>query len=201
MPFITEEIWQALGEKIEFPMLHNGGSIQNAAWPVAESSCVNPTVEKEFSLLMDIITALRTIRSENNIPPDKKGRAVVIPSNADNAKLLLPHVSEINSFCKLSETVIDVAAARPGFAGSSVVLGNQVYLELEGLIDKQVEIDRISKDISKTERLAESTKARLANPSFADKAPPEVVKKENEKYLGILENLEKLKKSLADLEK
>jgi valyl-tRNA synthetase len=201
MPFITEEIWQALGEKIEFPLLHNGDSIQNAAWPVAESSFVNPVVEKEFSLLMDIITALRTIRSENNIPPDKKGRAVVIPSNADNARLLLPHVSEINSFCKLSETVIDVAAARPGFAGSSVVLGNQVYLELEGLIDKQVEIDRISKDISKTERLAESTKARLANPSFSDKAPPEVVKKENEKYLGILENLKKLKKSLADLDK
>jgi valyl-tRNA synthetase len=79
-------------------------------------------------------------------------------------------------------------------------MGNQVYLELEGLIDKQVERDRISKEIAKTEKLAEGTKARLENPSFADKAPPDVVKKEKEKYQGILENLEKLKKSLAALE-
>ena len=66
-------------------------------------------------------------------------------------------------------------------------MGHQVYLELAGLIDKQVERDRISKEIAKAEGLAHGAKARLANPSFSDKAPPEVVKKEEEKYAGIIE--------------
>lgn len=103
-------------------------------------------------------------------------------------------------FCRLSETVIDASVQRPGFSGQSVVKGHQVYLELAGLIDKQVERDRVSREIAKTEKLAESTKARLSNPSFAGKAPAEVVKKENEKYLGILENLDKLKKNLTALQ-
>jgi valyl-tRNA synthetase len=199
MPFITEEIWTALREKIEYPALLDSDTIMRASFPVGDIAMVNEPMEKDFSLLKDIITALRTIRSENNIPPDKKGRAIIIPGAPGTAALLLPHVNDINMFCRLNETVIDTAAKRPGFAGSAVVMGNQVYLELEGLIDKQVERDRISKEIAKTQKLAEGTKARLENPSFADKAPSEVVKKEKEKYQGILENLEKLKKSLAAL--
>jgi valyl-tRNA synthetase len=170
-----------------------------ASYPIEDIARANAGVESEFLLLKDVITALRTIRSENNIPPDKKGRAVIVPSSPDAARLLSPHVNEINMFCRLNETVVDTAAKRPGFAGQAVVLGHQVYLELEGLIDKQVERDRISKEIAKTAKFAEATKARLSNPNFAGKAPPDVVKKENEKYLGIIENLEKLKKSLEAL--
>ncbi|HMD69589.1 MAG TPA: class I tRNA ligase family protein, partial [Chitinivibrionales bacterium] len=199
MPFVTEEIWQALRERVEYPLLLDSDTIMKASYPVQDAARVNAAVESEFLLLMDVITALRTIRSENNIPPDKKGRAVIVPSSSEAVRLLLPHVNEINMFCRLNETVVDAAARRPGFAGQAVVLGHQVYLELEGLIDKQVEHDRISKEIAKTEKFADATKARLSNPNFADKAPPEVVKKENEKYLGILENLEKLRKSLAAL--
>jgi valyl-tRNA synthetase len=200
MPFITEEIWHALAEKIDFPALLDSETIMRASFPVAETSLVNSDIESEFSLLKDVITALRTIRSENNIPPDKKGRAIIVPSSPDAAGLLLPHIAEINMFCRLSETVIDTGAQRPSFSGQSVVMGHQVYLELAGLIDKQVERDRISKEIARTEKLVDSTKARLSNPSFAGKAPPEVVKKENEKFQGILENLGKLKANLASLE-
>jgi valyl-tRNA synthetase len=200
MPFITEEIWTALREKIEYPALLDSDTIMRASYPAADQSRVNESLEKEFTLLKDVITALRTIRSENNIPPDKKGRAIIIPGTAEALSTLKPHIAEINMFCRLNETIIDTTAKQPGFAGQAVVMGNQVYLELEGLIDKQVERDRISKEIAKMENIAQGTKARLANPSFAGKAPPEVVKKEKEKYDGILETLEKLKKSLAALE-
>jgi|WetSurMetagenome_2_1015567.scaffolds.fasta_scaffold00026_5 valyl-tRNA synthetase len=199
MPFITEEIWHALREKIDYPALLDSDSIMQSSWPTADPAAVSAAIEQEFSLLKDVITALRTIRSENNIPPDKKGRGIIVPSNAETERLLAPHANEINMFCRLNETVIDTAARRPGFAGQAVVAGHQVYLELEGLIDKQVERDRIAREIAKTEKIADTAKAKLANPNFAGKAPPDVVKKENEKYRGILENLEKLKKSLAAL--
>jgi len=200
MPFITEEIYSTLKTKISYPALLDAEFIMNSSFPKSNDSLVNDAIEKEFGVLKDVITAIRTIRSENNIPPDKKGRSIIVPSTEETGTMLRKHVTEINMFCRLNETVIDTAEVRPKFSGQAVVLGNQVYLELAGLIDKQVERDRITKEIAKTENLAQGTKARLENPSFADKAPPEVVAKEKEKYLGILENLEKLKKSLVALE-
>jgi valyl-tRNA synthetase len=200
MPFITEEIYHALAEKMDFPTLLDSPTIMTANFPKTDGAMISVETEKEFDVLKDVITALRTIRSENNIPPDKKGKAIVIPASAETGVLLRRHSADISMFCRLNETVIDGSAQRPEFCGQAVVQGNQVFLELEGLIDKQVERDRLSKEIAKTEKLAEGTRARLENPSFSDKAPPDVVKKEREKYEGLLENLEKLKKSLRALE-
>jgi valyl-tRNA synthetase len=200
MPFITEEIYTTLKTKIEYPALLDAEFIMNSRYPEPDDSSVNAGIEKEFGVLKDVITAIRTIRSENNIPPDKKGRAIIVPSSEETGAMLRKHVTEINMFCRLNETVIDSAAVRPKFSGQAVVLGNQVYLELAGLIDIQVERDRITKEIAKTENLAAGTKARLENPSFAGKAPAEVVAKEKEKYQGILENMDKLRSSLAALE-
>ncbi len=200
MPFITEEIYSTLREKIDYSSLLDSEYIMTSSYPKANESLVNPVIEKEFSLLKDVITAIRTIRSENNIPPDKKGRAIIVPSSQENADLLCPHITEINMFCRLNETIIDLKAQGPKFSGQAVVMGNQVYLELAGLIDISVEKDRIKKEIAKTEKFVESTKARLSNPSFADKAPADVVAKEKEKLAGIIENLEKLKLSLKALE-
>jgi valyl-tRNA synthetase len=200
MPFITEEIWGAMRQKITFPVLLDSETIMTASFPVSDTSLVNAAIEKEFDVLKDVITAIRTIRSENNIPPDKKGRAIIIPSSEETGAMLRRHGTDINMFCRLSESVVDCAAKGPKFSGQAVVSGNQVFLELAGLIDKQVERDRIGREIAKTEKLAQGTKARIENPSFSDKAPPEVVHKEKEKYQGILENLEKLKRSLSALE-
>jgi valyl-tRNA synthetase len=100
-------------------------------------------------------------------------------------------------FARLSEVLVDCSAKKPAFAGQSVVKGTQVYLMLEGLIDKKVEYERLSKEIARMSKLAESTRIRLDNSNFTDKAPAEVLQKEKEKYQGILRNLEKLEKNLV----
>jgi valyl-tRNA synthetase len=199
MPFITEEIWSVLNDKICYPVLIDSNSIVTASFSKVNEAMILPDMEKEFTLLKDVITAIRTIRSENNIPPDKKGTAIIVPASADSLKTLLPHTAEINTFCRLNETVISMGGQRPKFCGQAVVMGNQIYLELAGLIDIQVEKDRIAKEIAKTEGLAGAIKAKLENPAFADKAPAVIVEKEKEKYTGILENLKKLKESLVAL--
>ena len=155
--------------------------------------------EKDFSFLQDVIVALRTIRAENNVPPDKKGIALIIPSSAEEERMLSSHTAIIAMFARLASVEVNCSAQKPSFAGQSVVKGTQIYLMLEGLIDRKVEKERLSKEIARMTKLSESTRMRLENPSFSDKAPPEVIEKEKEKYQGILRNLEKLEKSLVML--
>ena len=199
MPFVTEEIWEHLRSKIDYSLLIDSPAIMSAKYPVYNPDLVNEVIEKDFGLLKDIITALRTIRSENNIPPDKKAVAVIIPASEAEERMLVAHVDMINSFARLSETHIGLGAQKPKLAGQSVVMGNQVFLVLEGLIDKDVERQRLEKEIGRVRKMCEGAQVRLADPNFVDKAPTEVVEKEKEKYSGLLKNLEKLEKNLVAL--
>ena len=171
-----------------------------ATYPKADKNLINSDEEKKFGLLQDIITALRTIRSENNIPPDKQGNAVIIPTDPEFAEWMKSQSYLVNQFAKLATSIIDVNASKPEFAGSAVLKGNQVFLSLEGLIDKNVEIERLTKEITRVSGLIQSTKARLENESFISRAPKDIVDKEKEKLNGLIENLDKLDKNLKTLQ-
>ncbi len=199
MPFLTEEIWSHMRQKITITEVIDTESIMSATYPKADSRYIDDSIEEKFKLLKEVITALRTIRSENNIPPDKTGTAVIIPSNKDTQQWLSSQTVLINQFAKLSHTLIDTEAAKPGFAGSAVVMGNEIFLSLEGLIDRKVETERLNKEIARVEALVRSTQGKLKNEKFISKAPEVVINKEKAKLDGLLVNLQKLQKSLADL--
>jgi valyl-tRNA synthetase len=199
MPFITEEIWEALREKVTFEAVIDAPFIMTASYPCADAGRIDEPLERDFALVMELVTALRTIRSENNVPPDKIGRAVVIPEGADQAAWISSQVPLINQFARLSETAVDARAKKPAFAGSAVVRGMQAYLLLEGLIDKKVEIERLSKEVAKLSGLIEAAKKKLESEAFVSRAPKEVVAKEREKLDGLLLNREKLQKSIDAL--
>jgi valyl-tRNA synthetase len=199
MPFITEEIWGHLRGAIEFPLLIDSETIMTAAFPVCMETFIDEAVEKDFALLKEVIVALRTIRAENNIPLDKKAVAIIIPASETEERMLAAHIDMINMFGRLSQTTVSRSAVKPTLAGQSVIMGNQVYLVLEGLIDINVERQRLEKEIARVKKLCEGTRARLESTNFLDKAPAEVVHKEKEKLNGILQNLGKLEKNLAAL--
>jgi valyl-tRNA synthetase len=201
MPFITEEIWSNLRQKITFPQVIDSEFLMTARFPVADNSFLNDKAEKQFELTMDVITALRTIRAENNVPPDKQGNAVIIPSDSDSTEVLRSQLKLINQFARLTETIIDQNATKPSFSGSSVVRGTSVYLSLEGLIDIKVEIERLTKEISRVSNLISGARARLENQNFISRAPEDVIAKEREKLQGLEENLEKLEKNLQMMQK
>jgi valyl-tRNA synthetase len=199
MPFITEEIWGHLREKISFNDVINSESIMLAKYPEPNTSLMDELAETNFELLKNCITALRTIRSENNIPPDKIGRAVIIPADKDIEGWLASQTAAINLFAKLSETIVGTDAQKPEFAGSAVVMGNQLFLSLEGLIDKKVETERLTKEAARLQSMEKAAKAKLESENFVSRAPADVVEKEREKYQGILVNLEKTLKALENL--
>jgi len=201
MPFITEEIFSHITATVKTAGSGSNSCLINAEWPVVEPALVDAAIENDFSLVKNVITALRTIKSENNVPPDKWGNAVIVTTDDATATWLSSQVSLINRFAKLTETAIGIDVQKPAFAGSAVVAGNQVYISFEGLIDKSVEIDRLSKEVERLQKLIEGTKARLGNSSFVDRAPADVVTKEREKLDGLAANLEKVEANLAELKK
>jgi len=200
MPFLTEEIWSHLREKFSFENITDSDTIMATSYPQEQKELIDTQLEQQFNLLRDVITGLRTIRSENNVPPDKKGAAVIIPVDNPTAIWLQSQTALINRFARLDETIVDMQATKPEFAGASVVMGNQVYLKLEGLIDRQVEFDRLTKEIGRVRGLVTGTEKRLGNEQFTSRAPKEVVDKEREKYESLKLSLEKLEKSLAALQ-
>ena len=199
MPHITEEIWQHLQRKIRYPLVVDNDTIIKDIYPEVDKTFINEEIENKFGLLKEVIVALRTIRAENNVPPDKKGTAVVIPIDKTTSEWLSAQTHLVNLFAHLEKTAVDSKAKKPAFAGQSVVKGNQVFLELEDLIDRDVEIDRLKKEVDRMNRMAENAKKKLENENFITKAPDAVIAKEKEKYNGIVLNLEKLQKNLKEL--
>jgi valyl-tRNA synthetase len=200
MPHLTEQLWQYLREKIEWPELLDNEYCIRASIPAASTEWIDDDLQQRFDLLKRVITALRTIRAENNVPPDKKGEAVIIPADDKTGEWLSSHVAMINSFARMERTIVDSEAQKPQVCAESVVHGTQVFVELEGLIDLNVERARIEKELEKTDALIGSSEKKLSNDKFLSRAPDEVVKKEKEKYEGLKSHREKLQASMARLQ-
>ena len=201
MPYITEEIWSHLIRNVSYDSVIDSPLIISASMPVCDEQYINENLEIKFDLLQDIITALRTTRSENAVPPEKKGTAIVIPETNEIVEWLKSQEQLINLFAKLSKTTIGTDIKKPDFAGQSVVKGIQVFIELEGLINKEVEIERITKEITHLTKISFGIKKKLENKSFVDRAPEAVVAKEKDKQEGILLSLTKLQNSLEKMQK
>ncbi|HEX5733522.1 MAG TPA: valine--tRNA ligase [Blastocatellia bacterium] len=190
MPFITEEIWQRLP--------HEGESIMIAPFPEASPEREDAKARDEMQTLIALITKIRNIRSEMNIParsslklflgaPDRT--AALIRENADQIKRLA-RVEEIEISDKLSQ--MDAAAR-------DVVGGIEIAVPLEGLIDITKERERLTKEMARKEAEARGLASRLENLSFVERAPREVVEQARGRHAELIEEMEKLKATLASL--
>jgi valyl-tRNA synthetase len=191
MPFLTEEIWQNLP--------HRGDSIMIAAWPVATDSLRFTAAEEELRLVIEVVKAIRNIRAEANVPPQKKVTAVC---QAASEKLALlesckDYLTSLAGLDRLQLLGLDVP--QPPKTVSSVAGGITVLIPLEGLVDVGREVGRLTKELTQLETEIGKTEARLASPEFTVKAPPQVVEKERVKVAGFKEKAAKIRERLAQL--
>lgn len=188
MPFITEELYHLLGER------KNGESISTSDYPKVNERLINPEAETEMKLVMDIITAIRNIRGEMNIPPSKKVNAVLKTSSVK------PHQIEyIKKLAKVEELTVDENVIKPRASASAVLNNCEIYIPLEGLIDLDVERARLQKEITRLEGALTAIQKKLLNEKFVANAAPDVVERERTKEKDWLENIGKLKEILNDL--
>jgi len=191
-PFITEEIWNSIKSE-------NESDIIISEWPKTQNKFVNKQIEKEMKLVMEIITAIRTIRSEMTVPPSKKAN-VLIQNNSEKYKDILNRNSEyIISLAKIENLTIDKNIKKPDLSATAVVENLQIYIPLEGLIDIDKEKQRLEKEIGNFEGRLKAVQGKLHNPNFVKRAPKNIVEHERNKERSYKDSLELLKKNYEKL--
>lgn len=174
MPFITEEIWQHLP--------HTGNTIMLTSWPTGDAHLIDREIEKQMSITMEVIRAIRNIRSEMNVPLGKKA-SVIISANSEYAMQTLKAADNyIINLASIDALDLDIQVIdKPTQAAAAVVQGIEIYLPLSGLIDIDKEIARLEKEVEKVELEIQRIDKKLSNEGFVSKAPAAVIEKEKEK--------------------
>lgn len=191
MPFLTEEIWQHLP--------HEGKSITVAAWPEAKEEFTYPEAEKEMSLLMDVIRAVRNIRAEVNVPLGKPIELLIKPASEVTEGYLKRGERIIRRLTNPEKLEMNMSLVTPEKAMSAVVSGAEIYLPLAGLIDVEQELARLEKELKKLDAEVERVDKKLANQGFIAKAPEHVIAAEKAKREDYMQQREQVRARIKEL--
>lgn len=194
MPFVTEELWQAIRKRTAQE------TIMRAPMPEAATEFINTHVESEMLFVQQVIEALRTIRGEMNIAPSKEIALVMKlggerESKERRAESIEQYAGYLKRLARVTSLTFVKDSTRPKGAASAVVQGEELFVPLEGLIDIVAEKARLKKEIDRVTELLKSVQSKLSNSGFTDKAPKEVVEKEREKLNSFSATVEKLQRS------
>ena len=187
MPFITEEIWQAIPNDCE--------TIMMAKFPAYDESLNFADDEREFGRIMAAVKAIRNVRAEKNVPPSRKAHLFIDTDFIDTFE-------KGASFFERLASASDVTVGKNlkvENAAMAVTDSAKIYLPMGDLIDREAELKRLRKDLENCEKEIKSTEGKLANKEFVSKAPEKVVNVEREKLARANERLLKIRESIREL--
>ena len=192
MPFITEHLWQHLP--------HSGETLARAPWPAADERLRFPEEQEQMERIMDAIKAVRNMRAEANVAPNRMCHIRIVVHRDDLKKCIETHEEYFEKLGHVEKIVLLAAdGTKPENALAAVVTGMEVYLELKGLIDTAKERERIEKAKAALEKEIARTSGKLNNKGFLAKAPEDVVAKEKEKLAEFEEKMKSFDERLRFL--
>jgi len=189
-PFMTEEIWQLLP--------HEGETISRAPWPAAPAEPPDASAIEDFGQIMEVVRAVRNLRAEMKVDLKREVR-VLLSAPPEIRSLLAEQGALMKSLARMDGEGVDLGASPPRGAAVQLAGKVQVFMPLEGLLDKGAERLRLDKEQGRLRGLLAAQKAKLSNEAFVAKAPPAVVALERAKVAEMESSLIKLRKSLEDL--
>ncbi len=193
LPFVTEEIWQALpGER---PAV----SIMQAEYPTSGFRAVDAEAVAQMELLMDVIRAIRNIRGELDLPPGKRIAVSLDCKSQGSVAAINAGQAYIKSLARVEDLQVAVGLAHPKQAATQVAGDVEVLIPLAGLIDVEEEEARLDKEIKKVEKDVAFFTKKLANEKFVANAPPQVLEKDRGKLTAAEEKLKILQQSLEKI--
>jgi valyl-tRNA synthetase len=184
MPFITEELWRGLGKS---------SSILLEEYPKLEPQRIDRGAEEKMAVLMDVVSSIRALRSEMNVPPSNKISLTLSVAEEAQKTIYQAHLSYIQHLCKAENILIGLNLPKPARSATAMVRRTQIFVPLEGLIDFEKEKTRLYKEAQNLEADLARLKARLSNPDFKNNAPPEEVKKAQARQMESSEKLSRIR--------
>jgi valyl-tRNA synthetase len=206
MPFLTEEVWQLLGQAVPHRGLPNPSaaaeSVCIAQWPTANTSDQDPTIERQFAEFQTVLGALREIRQTHNIPPREQLSFSILcnQETADQLRIMQPYFTQMGK----ATAVWGSDAMRPDLSPRTLSGQHgpiELYIDLSQFIDPAAERKRLEKDRENVTKQIASIDGKLANKAFVDKAPPEVVQQQRDKLAELRGQLASIEAALARLAK
>ncbi|CAM3631073.1 valine--tRNA ligase [Litorimonas haliclonae] len=188
MPFITEEMWDKIDARRESHLIV-------APWPEFGEDLFHIHATEEIEWLQTLITNIRSVRSDMNIPPAKKADLLMLSGDLDPR--LSYYAPQLSPMARVAE--VKTASEAPQGALQTVVDGVTYAIPLEGLIDLDAERARLNKEIGKAQDEIDKIDKKLSNEAFVAKAPEKVVALQKERRADYIAEQEKLKEALAGL--
>jgi len=196
MPFITEVLWQKLPKPEGAPQ-----SIMTAPFPTPQDGLVDEVALRDANALMAIVTAVRNIRAEYNVPPAKE-IAIILRTDSDalgtllaNSRALLRSLAKIDSVDILASD-----AEMPPACATAMAAGAEVLIPLRDIVDAAAERARLTRERDKVCKEIAQCEKKLSNERFIAQAPPNIVQKEQQRLADAQAQLTRMDAALARLE-
>ena len=195
MPFVTEEIWQRIA-----PLAgRTGPSIMLEPYPVPRPERDDSEAVEHMTWLKDLILAIRRIRGELDLPPGRRIPVVLIGPSDTERERLRGGAAYVRALARVATIdVLEPGAPAPK-AATALLGGLEILVPLEGIIDKDAEMERLGRQLAKLGKNLSRSRAKLANPSFRERAPGAVVEKERRQAEEMESSIGKLETQLEML--
>ena len=191
MPFITEEIWQSIP--------HEGEALLVASWPVASAELSFPEEEAHMESVMQAVRSVRNRRAEMNVPPSKKATLYVVTQKEAAFRPGIPLIQRL----AYADQVLVSDAAPEGYENmvEAVTSDARLYMPMSQLVDVAKELERVCRELEKTQKNLAAVEGKLSNEKFTARAPEAVVNAEREKAQKLRALCDQLAESKARLER
>ena len=189
MPFVTEELWHAMGQR--------ENELIVAHWPQPDAHALDRAASEEIDWLIRLVSGIRTARAELNVPPGARMTAYVRDAAAATAGRLQRQSGALARLARIETLSFDAA---PAGGAAQVVVDEATYvLPLEGVIDLAAEKARLAKALEAASKERDTLAKRLENPAFVERAKPEAVAKAREDFAEKAAEAERLEAALKRL--
>ncbi len=190
MPYMTEEAWKYIP--------HEGEALIVAQWPEADAAYMDDAAEAQMNFFFEMVRAIREIRSEYKVEPGKRIQAIMAPGNQENQLSQYSYV--FGRLCNVEDVqLIANDAAAPANSASAVIGDTTIYLPLEGMLDIDKECERLRKELAENAENIKRVQGKLANESFVNKAPEQVVQRERDRLAEYEAETQKIQELLDSL--
>ena len=193
MPFVTEELWQHLSNRLE------GSSIMVSPFPKSDQRWIDKNTEEEMQYVQNTINSIRNIRGELTVPPSKEISLILKFTDKTKEDIIKRYQKYFQRLARVNSITTSTDGTKPSQAASAVVAGGEIFIPLEGIIDTAVEKERIEKELKHIDIMIQGIENKLSNDNFVSRAPRDVVEKERIKLINFKESYTKLRGNLNQI--